>query len=307
MREVEHVRCPLCGTDDARLLSVQKEVYGVVRCRVCGLTYLSPRPTKEGIAAIYDERYYKDATVGYPDYLKTFHEYHETFMEIFDERLRAISQFKKGGRILEVGCAYGLLLDYFRKRGWETYGVELSQTSASYAQQVMELEVQNVPLARAQFPEMFFDVILMLDVVEHLDDHKSAFNVVRRILKDDGVLVVQVPYELFHWEKVLNAIASGKRPGAIAPDAVPAHLCFFTPSTLRLMLEKHGFWVLKRESGNYGRIREQVFPPSTDSKCPICRLLKVIYYRLGVRKLLRWLAPKLKEGSGIIFYVRKRS
>jgi len=306
MQEVEHVRCPLCGADDARLLSVQKEVYGVVRCRVCGLTYLSPRPTKEGIAAIYDERYYKDPAVGYPDYLKTFHEHHETFMEIFGERLRAISQFKKGGRILEVGCAYGLLLDYFREHGWGTYGVELSETSARYAQAVMELEVQNVPLERAQFPDLFFDVILMLDVVEHLDDHKSAFNVVRRVLKDDGVLVVQVPYELFHWEKVLQAIASGKRPGAIAPDAVPAHLCFFTPRTLRLMLEKHGFRVLKRESGNYGRIRERIFPPSTDSKCPICWLLKVIYYRLGVRKLLRWLAPKLKEGSGIIFYVRKR-
>lgn len=306
MREVEHVRCPLCGGDDARQLSVQKGIYGVVKCRVCGLTYLCPRPTKRGIAAIYNEQYYKDPAVGYPDYLKTFHQHRETILQIFDERLRAVSQFKRGGRILEVGCAYGLLLDYFRKHGWETYGVELSQTSARYAQDVMGLDVQNVPLKRAQFPDLFFDVILMLDVVEHLADHKSAFEVIRRILKDDGIVVVQVPYELFHWEKVLQAIASGRRPGTIAPDAVPAHLCFFTPRTLRLMLEKHGFFVLKRESGNYGRIRERIFPPSTDSKFLICRLLKVIYYRLGVRKLLRWLAPKLKQGSGIIFYVSKR-
>jgi 2-polyprenyl-3-methyl-5-hydroxy-6-metoxy-1,4-benzoquinol methylase len=304
--KVEHVHCPLCGGDDARLLSIQREVFGVVECRICGLVYLSPRPTKESIAAIYDETYYKDPTVGYPDYLKTFHDHREIFVQIFDERLAAIGRFKETGRILEVGCAHGLLLDHFRKHGWDTFGVELSQPSARYAKEVLGLNVQNVPLERADFPERFFDVVLMLDVIEHFPDHKAAFDVVRRVLKDDGVMVAQVPWELYHWEKVLCAVANGKKPGTIEPDAVPAHISFFTPRTLRLMLEKHGFQVIKRESGNYGRVRERIFPPSTDDKCLLRRLLKITYYRLGVRKLLRSLAPKLKHGSGIILYVTKR-
>lgn len=304
--EIEHVHCPLCSGDDARLLSIQKGVYGVVKCRVCGLVYLSPRPARESIAAIYDEQYYKDPTVGYPDYLKTFHDYREIFMQIFNERLEAVSTFKERGRVLEVGCAHGLLLDHFRKHGWDTYGVELSQASARYATDVLHLNVQDVPLEQADFPDDFFDVILMLDVIEHFPDHKAAFDVVRRALKQDGIIVAQVPWELSHWEKVLCAIANGRKPGTIEPDAVPAHLCFFTPRTLRLMLEKHGFQVIKRDSGNYGRIRERIFPPSTDSKCPLCRLLKTLYYRLGLRRLLRRLAPKLKQGSGVILYARKR-
>jgi len=305
--EVEQVHCPLCGGDDARFLSVQKGIYGVVKCRVCGLVYLSPRPTRESIAAIYDEEYYKDPTVGYPDYLKTFHDYREVITQIFDERLEAVSRFKGRGRVLEVGCAHGFLLDHFRKSGWDTYGVELSNASARYAKNVLELNVQNVPLDQADFPDNFFDVVLMLDVIEHFPDHKAAFDVVRRALKHDGIIVAQVPWELSHWEKVLCAIANGKRPGTIEPDAVPAHLCFFTPRTLRLMLEKHGLKVIKRESGNYGRIRERIFPPDTDDNCLLRRLLKIIYYRLGVRRLLRHLAPKFKQGSGIIIYARKRN
>ena len=304
--EVEHVHCPLCGADDARFLSTQKGIYGVVKCRVCGLVYLSPRPTREGIAAIYDETYYKDPTVGYPDYLKTFNDYREVFMEIFDERVEAVSRIKQTGPILEVGCAHGLLLDHFRKSGWDTYGVELSKVSARYAKNVLELNVQNVPLEQADYPDKFFDVILMLDVIEHFPDHKAALDVIRRVLKPDGLIVVQVPWELYHWEKILCAVANGKKPGTIEPDAVPAHLCFFTPRTLRLMLEKHGLEVIKRESGNYGRIRERIFPPPTDDKCLLRRLLKIIYYRLGVRKSLRYLAPKLKQGSGVILYAKTR-
>ena len=304
--EVEQVHCPLCRANDCRLLSTQKEVYGVVKCRVCGLVYLSPRPKKDAIAAIYDEQYYKDPAVGYPDYLKTFYDYRDVFMQIFDERVEAVSQLKDRGRILEVGCAHGFLLDHFRKSGWDTCGVELSKASARYAKNVLELNVQNVPLSQADLPDNFFDVILMLDVIEHFSDHKAAFDVVRRALKPDGVIVAQVPYELSHWEKVLCAIANGQKPGTIEPDAVPAHLCFFTPRTLRLMLEKHGLEMIKRDSGNYGRIRERIFPPSTDSKCLLRRLLKTLYYRLGLRQLLRWLAPRFNQGSGIILYARKR-
>ncbi|MBN1594221.1 MAG: class I SAM-dependent methyltransferase [Candidatus Coatesbacteria bacterium] len=303
----EHVHCPLCGADDYRLLSIQKEFYGVAKCRVCGLVYLNPRPAQESIADIYDEDYYNNpTTVGYADYLKTFHDYRDVFEQIFNERLEAVSRLKGCGRILEVGCAHGLLLDHFRKHGWDTYGVELSPPSARYAKEELGLYVQNLPLEEADYPDDHFDVILMLDVIEHFPDHKTALSVIRRVLKPDGFIVVQVPWELYHWEKILCAISNGKKPGTIEPDAVPAHLCFFVPRTLRLMLEKHGFTVFERGSGNYGRIRERIFPHSTADRNLIRRLLKVIYYRLGVRKLLRYIAPRLKQGSGIILYARKR-
>ena len=306
MRQVEYVRCPLCGGNDYRVLSVQDDVYGVVRCRVCGLCYLNPRPTREQITAIYKKEYYFDHKVGYSDYLGTYARFRELYRQIFQERLEAISRFKQSGRILEVGCAYGLLLDFFREHGWEAYGIEISSESASYARDVLGLEVQVGPLESGRFPADFFDVILMLDVIEHLPDLRSAFKVVRQALKPDGILVAQVPFELFHWEKILLAILAGKKPGSIEPDAVPAHLYFFSPRTLRLILKKFGFEVIRRESGNYGRIRERIFPPSTESRYLIGRAAKTVYYRWGVRRALRWLAPKLKQGSGIILYARKR-
>ena len=298
--EVEEVSCPLCGCGEGKLLSMQLDRFGVVRCRRCGLVRLSPRPTAAAARKLYAEDYYLYG--GYDDYVRTFETYRALFEKYFATRLGLVRRHVRGpGRLLECGCAHGFQLDWLRRQGWEVAGNEVSPHAAAYARDRLGLSVLEGPLETAPLPAAAFDVIYMVDILEHLSDPRPALANVRRALSPGGVLLVQCPYELYHWEKIAQALWQGKKPGTIAPDAVPYHLLFFVPRTLRMMLETSGFIIRARYSGNYGGIRRYITPPRIRAATPWETAARYIYFRLGVQQLARGAARLFKQGSGIIY------
>jgi SAM-dependent methyltransferase len=297
---VEEVPCPSCGLGDGRLLSTQMGRFGVVKCRRCGLVRLSPRPTREAARRLYDRTYY--AAGGYDDYVKTFERFRGVYERLFAKRLALLSRHVAGpGRLLECGCAHGFQLEWLRRQGWEVAGNDVSAEAAAYARQRFGLEVIERPLEEAELEPASFDAAYLVDIVEHLYDPGAALARVRAALKPGGVALVQVPYELYHWEKIGQALWEGKRPGAVAPDAVPYHVAFFTPRTLKAMLQKNGFAVLARYSGNYGAIRKYLSPPQIRAGSPLETAARFVYYKLGLRPALQTLALWFKQGSGVIY------
>ena len=297
----EKTDCILCDSSSSSLLSVQK-TWPVVRCSECGFVYLSERPAEKALTDMYSRAYYEDGDVGYKDYLQTFDKYHDTFMKIFRRRHRDLLHHARGNRLLEIGCAYGFLLDYLARRGWEVQGVEISPLSSEYARNELNLDVHTGSIESADLQEHSYDVILLLDVLEHLHRPCDILRRIRDLLSPEGILVVQCPWELYHWEEIAEAVIRGKRPGSIEPDAVPAHLYFFQPRTLDTLLRKGGFRICARQSGNYGLIRRQVKPPEINSGNPIERFGRFVYFRLGLQRLLYSVARLLHLGNGIIRY-----
>lgn len=297
---VEDVSCPSCGAADGRLLSTQLGRFGVVKCRRCGLVRLSPRPTREAARRLYDATYY-DAG-GYDDYVETFGRFRDVYERLFAKRLALLERHVPGpGRILEAGCAHGFQLDWLRRRGWEVVGNDVSAEAAAYARERFGLEVLVGPLEEVELEPASFDAAYLVDIVEHLYDPATALAHVRAALKPGGAVLVQVPYELYHWEKIGQALWEGKRPGTIAPDAVPYHVTFFTPRTLKSMLRRNGFAVRGRYSGNYGAIRRRLSPPTIRVDSALETAARFIYYKLGLRAALQTLALWLNQGSGIIY------
>ena len=297
---VEEVRCPLCGAEGGRRLSTQLGRFGVVRCNRCRLVRLSPRPTRDAARRLYEEDYYEEG--GYDDYAATFERFREIFERLFARRLAILERYVKGpGRILECGCAHGFQLAWLREQGWDAVGTDVSLMASAYAREHLGLEVITAPLEEAPLPEASFDAAYLVDIVEHLYEPAAALANVRRAVKPGGAILVQVPYELYHWEKAAQALWERKKVGTIAPDAVPYHLMFFTPRTLRLMLEKCGFRVLGRHSGNYGVIRKRISPPEVRHGGILETSARFIYYKMGLQTALRALAAALKQGSGIIY------
>jgi len=297
----ETTDCILCGSHSRRLLGLHKS-WPVVRCTECGLVYLSERPAEEALARMYGKAYYEDGQVGYLGYVETFRTYNEIFKSIFDRRERDLRARTDGRRLLEVGCAYGFLLDHLRSRGWDVKGVEVSPLSSAYAREDLHLDVQTGTLASATFPEGSFDVILLLDVLEHLHQPYRTLSAIKSLLSPGGMLVVQCPWELYHWEEIAEALLSGKRPGTIEPDAVPAHLYFFQPATLEGVLEKAGFRIAGRQSGNYGEVRRHIKPAVCESSNPLVRFMHMAYHRMGLQSLLYAVAEAVGLGNGIIRY-----
>lgn len=299
----EKADCALCGSDSPLLLTMSGG-WPVSRCSVCGLVYLSERPRETSLASMYSNEYYDRAEVGYGGYVSNFKKYGSTFRRLFEARAASLEPFRGSGRLLELGCAHGFLLDHLRSRGYEVTGIEVSPVASGYARDALRLAVHTGSLESALLPSNTFDIVMMLDVLEHLHRPVQALREVGRILKPGGVLLVQCPWELTHWEEVMETFLRGRRTGRMNPDAVPAHLYFFGPRTLEAMLSAGGFSVVRRESGNYGAVRRRVTPPVLNTGSPLERVFRLLYFRLGGQRVLYAAARRLGWGNGLIRYAR---
>ena len=111
--------------------------------------------------------------------------------------LDLIGAHRPSGRLLDVGCGHGLLLDEARKRGYETVGLELSREAARHARS-LGLDVRELPLeafgegTNGDSPGSF-DVVVLADVLEHLDDPVPRSTSARRCCGPSGVLCIVTP------------------------------------------------------------------------------------------------------------------
>jgi SAM-dependent methyltransferase len=147
--------------------------------------------------------------------------------------LDLIAPFAAGGRLLDIGCGPGLLLDEARRRGYETVGLELSRASAAHAREALGLDVRE--LALEDFPEReSFDVVVLADVLEHLDDPVAGVARCAELLRPGGVLCVVTPDP---------SSATARLAGARWWGYVPAHTCLLPRATLRELVAAAGLVV----------------------------------------------------------------
>src|SRR3954464_15030117 len=111
--------------------------------------------------------------------------------------LDLIAEHRPSGRLLDVGCGHGLLLDEARKRGYGTVGVDLSREAAAHARS-LGLDVREWPLeafgqgTNGDAPGTF-DAVVLADVLEHLEDPVAAINQCAALLGPSGVLCIVPP------------------------------------------------------------------------------------------------------------------
>ena len=103
-----------------------------------------------------------------------------------------------GGRVLDVGCGTGFLLEQLAKRGFSGVGIDLSPESIAHTQQRLKaLGVDDRLRAEVgsayEPPEGPFDLITLTDVLEHLEDPRACLAAVRPQLAEGGLLVINTP------------------------------------------------------------------------------------------------------------------
>ena len=140
------------------------------------------------------------------------------------------------GRLLDVGCGHGLLLDEARARGYDTVGLELSREGARYGRETLGLDVREVPLeafteGRNGDSPGEFDAIVLADVLEHLDDPVAAIDSCARLLRESGVLCVVTPDP---------SSLTAKLAGARWWGYLPAHTVLLPRRTLRELISARG-------------------------------------------------------------------
>ena len=232
---MQRIKCALCGSinytfmlqaKDYRLHTTE-QVFDLVRCLRCGTVYLNPRPNEGELAKFYPEAFYSEPTV-MSKFLSGF---------LNRSKFREVDQFKKTGRILDVGCGDGGLLFAFKVRGWETYGVDTSKKACRLAMKTLGDNVCNCELKACSFPDAYFDVVFLNHVIEHMSCPNEELAEISRILKDKGVVFVYTPnIDSYQFE------VTGDK--WVHLD-VPRHLIFYSPNNVSRLLKNAGLEVVK--------------------------------------------------------------
>jgi 2-polyprenyl-3-methyl-5-hydroxy-6-metoxy-1,4-benzoquinol methylase len=146
---------------------------------------------------------------------------------------------KKTGAILDIGAGTGAFDHTMLTAGWQVTGLEPDATAAKQA-----LLKYNIQLAAADtlytLEHHQFDAITMWHVLEHVHDLHGYFKRFSEMLKTDGVLVIAVPNYTS-----TDASIYGKNWAALD---TPMHLYHFSPASMELLANKHGFSLVAKKA-----------------------------------------------------------
>ncbi len=195
----------------------------LLRCRECGTVQQPSLPDGEELVGLYRE-------MTDDDYLTQETGRRETARRL----LGLIGAHVPGGRLLEVGCGHGLLLDEAVKLGYEVTGLEPARAAAAHARERYGLEVREHTLEDSSLTAERFDVIVMADVLEHLEDPCAALDRCTALLADGGVLLVVTPDP---------SSVTARLAGARWWGLLPAHVCLLPHRTLLELLVGRGLLV----------------------------------------------------------------
>lgn len=105
----------------------------------------------------------------------------------------------KENKILDYGCGSGFLVGQFQDKGYNAYGVDISKEAVNFGTNkgIRNLFQQNG--IKVNFPDNDFDVILAMDIIEHIEDDRSAIEEFKRLLKPGGHLIITAPAYQWLW------------------------------------------------------------------------------------------------------------
>ena len=240
----ERPRCAVCDSSTTRPLVVRKG-YHVVRCRQCGLVYISPRPrNRDHIESLYTNETYCDRQILHAGRAGRVGEAHWRLNEV--ERHAA-----RRGRLLDVGCSAASFLLAARGRGWDVAGIDISAGAIEYASSVHGLNATVGTLEEASFPEGSFDVVTVFECIEHMRHPGEALRAASRVLKKHGLLVITTPNIDGLFPRVTYRLLA-QTIGAWEHPTPPHHLYQFSLRTLGALLGKTGFEVVESKTRPMG-------------------------------------------------------
>jgi 2-polyprenyl-3-methyl-5-hydroxy-6-metoxy-1,4-benzoquinol methylase len=236
--------CPVCLNDGARPALTGRDwlfegvpgAFTLDSCPSCRCLFLDPMPSQEETAAFYPNRYWwtggeenrKNNALKRLEgvYRRLALRGHAAFI------IRAADN-RKDLSLLDVGCGSGTLLGLMKHRGFRPLGLDYSHEAARAAEAENGVRVIVGSLEQAQFAAQSFDIVTLFHVMEHVTNPRNVLHEVSRILKNDGVVVLQVP-NIDSWQfKAFGANWYGLD--------IPRHVIDYSQSGILKLLNDCGF------------------------------------------------------------------
>lgn len=187
-----------------------------------------PKPDTSELPAYYKSEKYISHTDARSSLTEKIYQMVKSFM--LDKKLGWIEKEKKTkGKILDIGAGTGDFLFRAKKRGWDVTGVEPNQQAKDLALN----KGLNFSVNSNSLPSDYFDVITLWHVLEHVPVLEDQISELKRLLKEDGIIIIAVPnfksYDAHvykeHW----------------AAYDVPRHLWHFSKTSIKKIFSPYGF------------------------------------------------------------------
>jgi len=202
------MKCNICGNQSFKNVYISPDDFKVLECTRCGLLF-QPEIHE------YKEDYYKKQHKNYFFYEKVRPDYIKAFNKIN----------KNNGKLLDLGCGTGVFLEYVKKNFWNGKGIELSKYCVKICKN-KGLDVLQCDILNFETKEKF-DVISILDALDHFQNPSLLISKCKRWLKDDGVILLTVTNHDQPFNFIRNKIFTKH------------HLFFFTPKSITDLARKH--------------------------------------------------------------------
>ena len=229
--------CPVCsGSSLNKVFSCQdytvsQKFFNILECSNCTVRFTQNVPDLSEIGNYYaSEDYISHSDTQKGIINKLYHAIRKFTLNQKKKLLLSTTKLAKG-KILDVGCGTGSFLGIMKNGGWDTVGLE-PNFDARKLTIAKNIECHE-PNHLFNLPEKQFDVITLWHVLEHVHDLHNYINQFKKLLNDNGLLVIAVP-------NYTSSDATHYDAFWAAYD-VPRHLYHFSPTAMKILLEKHQF------------------------------------------------------------------
>lgn len=237
------VLCPVCSNNgyekqfsgkDYRC-GTSNEVFDVAKCQACGFLFVTNPPDLKDLGKYYPENYYIDET----DPVKG-----KPKRGFGSKKVSLAMKFRSDGKVLDIGCGDGDFLQKMQGSGFDVYGLDVSAKAVEITKAKLGLDgssdrICNAELKDCGFKPEQFNLVTMWHVLEHVYNPREILQEIKRVLGQDGILVIEVPN--------VNSLGYRIFGKYCFHMEIPRHVSHYSISTLVKLLDLEGFTVRKAE------------------------------------------------------------
>ena len=228
--------CKVCNSS----IEIINKKYNLGQCHKCKLIFCVTIFSQNDFVKVYDELYNKQ---------NTHYKYHAVVeykmllenkeIKVGFHRAKLLKKYvfnKQCKSVLEIGSGVGLIGSYIRKQNADInyLGIEIDKESFDKSQN-LKLNTVNDDFKAMEKIEESFDVIMLWEVLEHLQDLKLFIELAYKRLNKGGKIILSVP----NYDKIYNY--PNRPKDAIFQDLPPIHLNFFTKESCINVFEINQF------------------------------------------------------------------
>jgi SAM-dependent methyltransferase len=239
--------CPYCKSSKV-LKSYFIAQDKIRRCKACDLIYRDNPISDNDILTYYRKHYYGQWGI---DQENCFRD------NIYLDVLARIERLGKRGRLLDIGAGNGHFLALAQKHGWKIQGQEISTESCQLAREKYGIQLRNETLREMKWGQNQFNVITLLNVLDHLTDPWQLLEKAFVALKKRGLIYVRIPNGNLHslFYRIADSIPIALIGTKLNKFSVMHHY-HFTPRFVSRLLRVKGFVCVVIRNSKFSKVKE---------------------------------------------------